>query len=82
MNKTLMIEYNGDLAWSKVEHGISDILGENETGRGFSFLTGLRDISGHFTSEKTLQNNIERIKKFAKENRVRVYMVVLDDSSI
>jgi len=44
MEKTLVIEYRGNLAWSGFENEISKILGRNEGGTGFSFLTGRPDI--------------------------------------
>jgi len=81
MEKTLVIEYRGNLAWSGFEKEISKILGRNEGGTGFSFLTGRRDISGYFKTQKALDSKMQKIKEFAKSKRVKVTMKVYDEES-
>jgi hypothetical protein len=79
MSKYLVVEYPGQYAWSEFEKGISNILGENEAGSGFSFATGERDISASFKTEQDLNSAKEKVEQFAKSKGVRVYMTVSEE---
>ena len=72
MSIEFVVEYRGNLAWSKFEDQIEKILGRNALGTGFCLMTGNRDMSANFKTLRGLENTKKRLQAFAKTKRVKL----------
>lgn len=77
----LVVEFRGNMAFSPFENAICKALGRNESGSGFSFLDGKREITGWFRSKEVLDRKIEKLKVVGKENRVKLTFTVYEEEA-